>query len=761
MSTAMSLKSTCGCGSSANGGCGCGTNTGTQMEARGTAPAICTDESFHRPRFFPNQLLTHDSLQGLVDYVVGKNRMHNRFLFGDGVVCGLSVTCHHPCESGKVLVAPGYALDCCGNDIAVNCPEELDVKALIRDLRKRQLAGYDCGDPCDKQEDGQESYGLYIVYDETPVDPVAPYQTGEPCGQQDCEPTQICEGYRYELRCDCSGPNKTHVFDRIKACMGDLREAAALISKAQSSEYQANRLVVASQAVSSKKPIAFQAGAAAVMRDNSKALKDLNELEIDKVGDDGKPIAVPKEKSLRLHIANTQQLTGAITRFKALPLHEQETLLQENDELAEAIKKASTTLADAAPRLEFFAPHVLSSNAARIEATEAARLTKVYAINPELDPIEYQSDQAKFVALNTQVSTSQLMAQQSDAAQLKSWLLDKLANSTSLTRCDLYDRLKRIKLDDVPSLESDTVYANSKAVLEIVEILLSYLIDCVCLALNPPCQPCDDNGVLLACLKVKECDVIDICNLSRSFVLSPVALRYWLPPIGAIGKAFEKLCCEFELKLSKPERKPENPQAELIANNAQAMPIHATYAPSISPAQIDGDAARVLREFNIAPEDVGPITAFASNLGKLSLRSATASSDLLSNIDTGIVKRALGNGAKSIMDNQVLEQTVRKTIDTEIKELRDSSVAILDDAITVKLNASIPKIREELESNVTTLLTPAIDNQLAKQMRSAAFRAAVKSDTTVKSLIAENKKLKDELKKVTASIAKLEKGAAQ
>jgi hypothetical protein len=169
MSTRIT-KSGCGCG-----GQGGGTVAGGQSGSCecGGGAAVCTDLNFRRPRFFAGQLLTEDDLQALTDYVVGKNRLHNRFLFGDGVVCGLTVTCH-PCGGGQVTVAPGFALDCCGNDILVPCKEDLDVKALIRDLRKRQLAGYDCGDPCDEKDPDKRSYGLYLTYTETLQDPVAP-----------------------------------------------------------------------------------------------------------------------------------------------------------------------------------------------------------------------------------------------------------------------------------------------------------------------------------------------------------------------------------------------------------------------------------------------------------------------------------------------------------------------------------------------------------------------------------------------------------
>jgi hypothetical protein len=78
-----------------NRGC-CGSNAAAQS---GSCDQ-CDTQGFVRPRFFAGQLLTEDDLQALGNYMVAKNRLHNRHFFGDGVVCGLEVTCH-PCGKGS------------------------------------------------------------------------------------------------------------------------------------------------------------------------------------------------------------------------------------------------------------------------------------------------------------------------------------------------------------------------------------------------------------------------------------------------------------------------------------------------------------------------------------------------------------------------------------------------------------------------------------------------------------------------------------
>src|SRR6185436_9148747 len=110
-----------------SGGCGCGGEGGGSNGKCSCARECetCSTETLVRPRFFSGQLLTDEDLQALNEYVLAKNRLQNRYLVGPGVVCGLLVNCD-PCGGGKVTVQPGYAIDCCGNDIVLACDHHLD-----------------------------------------------------------------------------------------------------------------------------------------------------------------------------------------------------------------------------------------------------------------------------------------------------------------------------------------------------------------------------------------------------------------------------------------------------------------------------------------------------------------------------------------------------------------------------------------------------------------------------------------------------------
>lgn len=257
LTNTMTRKKGCGCGgggATKGGSCGC-----KSCDCAGTGCSVCEAPpgAYARPQFFSGQLLTEDDLQSMIDYTVGKNRLHNRMLFGQGVACGLGVS-KDPCEPLRHLVVrQGYAIDCCGNDIVVPCETTLDVVQLVRDLRARIL-GKDCGDPCPSPEEteaaekaeltsirkllatgelvevpsdearpqdadylneviggvrspalvaepaklrARTSYCLYVVYCEQPADPVAPYDGADTCGGGECSHTRIREGYRFELRC--------------------------------------------------------------------------------------------------------------------------------------------------------------------------------------------------------------------------------------------------------------------------------------------------------------------------------------------------------------------------------------------------------------------------------------------------------------------------------------------------------------------------------------------------------------------------------
>ena len=84
-----------------------------------------------RNHYFAGQLLSADDLQREQDYMLARLRRRNRFLTGWGVVAGLEVSVE---QGGTVVVQPGFAIDCAGNELIV----EAEVRLSLAGLAGRQ-----------------------------------------------------------------------------------------------------------------------------------------------------------------------------------------------------------------------------------------------------------------------------------------------------------------------------------------------------------------------------------------------------------------------------------------------------------------------------------------------------------------------------------------------------------------------------------------------------------------------------------------------
>jgi hypothetical protein len=151
-------------------------------------PACGGLECLCRPRFFAGQLLTEEDLNRLDHYIVAKQKLHNRYLHGWGVVCGLDVVCDG-CDSGSVLVRQGYALSPCGEDVIVCGDARVPICDLISECKVASEP--DCHAPavqtgCDEPI---QQWVLAICYSETPSRGVMPLRTssgGCGCGCGGC-----------------------------------------------------------------------------------------------------------------------------------------------------------------------------------------------------------------------------------------------------------------------------------------------------------------------------------------------------------------------------------------------------------------------------------------------------------------------------------------------------------------------------------------------------------------------------------------------
>jgi hypothetical protein len=78
-------------------------------------------QSLNRPRFFSGKLITPEDLELEQQYLLKKLKRHNQTLHGFGIVFGLKVTVN----AGQIVVEPGLALDCEGNELAVDAVQSI------------------------------------------------------------------------------------------------------------------------------------------------------------------------------------------------------------------------------------------------------------------------------------------------------------------------------------------------------------------------------------------------------------------------------------------------------------------------------------------------------------------------------------------------------------------------------------------------------------------------------------------------------------
>lgn len=86
-----------------------------------------TDKPFLRNNFLEGMSLTPEDLHVEQTYFREKHRLHNRSLHGFGIVSGLEVDQRR----NQLVITPGLALDCQGNEILVAEPVELTLPETL------------------------------------------------------------------------------------------------------------------------------------------------------------------------------------------------------------------------------------------------------------------------------------------------------------------------------------------------------------------------------------------------------------------------------------------------------------------------------------------------------------------------------------------------------------------------------------------------------------------------------------------------------
>jgi len=88
---------------------------------------VCNQDSngcIERLNYFNGQFLTEEDLKAEQEYFRKKQKLHNRYLHGCGIVFGLEVLV---VKDNRILIDFGLALDCFGNEIVLCEPIEKDL----------------------------------------------------------------------------------------------------------------------------------------------------------------------------------------------------------------------------------------------------------------------------------------------------------------------------------------------------------------------------------------------------------------------------------------------------------------------------------------------------------------------------------------------------------------------------------------------------------------------------------------------------------
>jgi hypothetical protein len=556
--------------------------------AAGAASPACASAAFIRPRFFAGQLLTEDDLEALVDYVVARQRFHNTHLFGTGVVCGLAVECG-PCDSSQVVIGAGHAIDGCGNDLVLGCARTLDLAPMIRELQARQRGGIDCTDPCpppaSQPAKPHRHYALYARYTERPDQPVAAYPVGDDCdaGAPSCEPTRILEGIGFELRCPPPAAAAATLADRLAACAGAPDGSASLVDRAivyARYQRQLSRALARSTDWLDAEDLANLRDAA---RDLDSLLAGLT--------------AAERLAASGQYVALIGPVIARVVRDKlaAPPDIDIEAILQNVTRAADAI-----ALAD---------PALIPLASERTLVVEAARLWNE-AIAQSAEPEPGATSAAASPALHSYLAgavvTPAVLAALTDelvglAAELQATAGCNHEIHADCALRDLIDNLApRWQLSD-PARQLGQLGTMTAQLASIADAIGRLATDCRCAAINPPCATPGDTAVLLATIEVDRCNVVRICNTSRSYVLAPSTLRYW----DAIELPDRTGCCGPEAAgtpgTARPPRtagaddKIADKLAQLAAVRGRHTPSLRTLLPS-SPDEPELDPAAVVNE---------------------------------------------------------------------------------------------------------------------------------------------------------------------
>jgi hypothetical protein len=118
---------------------------------------MTTENQLKRIKYQSGMVLSAKDLTAEQEYFLERQRRHNRYLHGWGVVSGLSVSI----VDDQMLVEPGMAIDCAGNEIFLESQEKCDSRTgastlyVVVEYCESDVDPVPGFNPCDLDQDAQ------------------------------------------------------------------------------------------------------------------------------------------------------------------------------------------------------------------------------------------------------------------------------------------------------------------------------------------------------------------------------------------------------------------------------------------------------------------------------------------------------------------------------------------------------------------------------------------------------------------------------
>ena len=467
------------------GGCGCGGGGGCGGDSCGCGTNACRGLStMERPRYFSGQLLTEDELRSEQGYVLAKNRLHNRYLHGWGIVCGLQLTCDE-CP-GYVAIHPGYGLDPRGNDVMVPCLQHYDVLQAIREC-KEATRRQGC-DPYTQAEtncaDETEHWCVSVRYTEQQRRPSTALRqtamsTGCGCSTSSAPSGGCgCGGSGGKSSgCGCGGAGKANSSYGSGISSGGGCGCGGSSGSGGSTSYTGG---------------GHTSGG----------------------------------KTSATYATSSNLLLGACEPSRIVEGYDFRVCKSDGHcpEPADALKNTfvGRIVACFTGMLELAKDSMKKEDAVVV----ASAFTGTSSM-ARLSPAQQYASLCRFREFVLDVL-------ESDAFGLSCGL-----------PCAGYDIVIPQPVEDQDESGQDYADRSAEALKSMVALLTEHLRECLCQAIEPPCgpDPCDDD-IPLGCVTISKDDVISVCSLSgRNYAGSFPAVAYWLSLAPVIAAALCRLCC--------------------------------------------------------------------------------------------------------------------------------------------------------------------------------------------------------------------------